>query len=62
MGNLDDFLGMDLGLIGLMGSGDISLISYITVLGLLAWPECLFVMCLLMLSNLFHGVEDLLHQ
>ena len=61
VGNLDDFLGVGLGLFGLMGSGDISLIPYITVLVVLVRPECLFLTCLLRLSNLLHVVEYLLH-
>ena len=54
------FLGIGLGLFGITGSGDIPLISYITVLGVLVWPEC-FLMCLLELSNLLHVVGHLLH-
>ena len=54
------FLGIDLGLFGILGSGNISLISYITVLGIQVWPECVLT-CLLMLSNLLHVVGHLLH-
>ena len=52
-------LGMGLHLFG-SGSGDICLISYVTIFGVLVWPGY-FLICLLILSNLLHVFGNLLH-
>ena len=54
------FLGISLGLFGIAGSGNISFISYITVLGVLVWPEC-FLTCLLccLICCMWSGITTL---